>query len=38
LDLAQSDFWSSIVVCRWLGGCPRIETYCGKADFGQIFS
>jgi hypothetical protein len=20
-----------------LGGCPRIETYCGKADFGSFF-
>jgi hypothetical protein len=22
---------------RLLGGCPRIEAYCGKADFGPFF-
>ncbi len=21
----------------YLGGCPRIETYCGKADFDPLF-
>ncbi|MEE9345047.1 MAG: hypothetical protein V3U88_05515 [Methylococcales bacterium] len=21
----------------YLGGCPRIEAYCGKTDFGPLF-